>query len=81
MSGETMNSNGGNVLLAFLTGAAAGAVIALLTAPQSGRETRERLRDATRAAGDKFTKVPGAVREAYEKGSDMAKESFSQAMK
>jgi gas vesicle protein len=32
------------VLLAFLGGAALGAVAALLLAPQSGRESREQLR-------------------------------------
>jgi gas vesicle protein len=38
----------GSVLLAFLAGAAAGAVAALLYAPQSGRESRDQLRTYAR---------------------------------
>jgi gas vesicle protein len=37
-----------SVLLAFLAGAAAGAVAALLYAPQSGRESRKQLRTYAR---------------------------------
>lgn len=39
----------GKTFLAFLAGAAAGAVAALLVAPESGDKTRERIR--TKAAG------------------------------
>lgn len=41
-------SNGcgaGNIVLAFLAGAAIGGAIALLTAPRSGKETRAKIRD------------------------------------
>ena len=38
----------GTVLLAFLVGAIAGAAVALLYAPASGRETREYLSDRAR---------------------------------
>lgn len=42
-------SNNNDTVLAFFIGAVAGAVTALLLAPQSGQETREALR---RGAGD-----------------------------
>jgi gas vesicle protein len=42
-------SNNNDAVLAFFIGAVAGAVTALLLAPQSGQETREALR---RSAGD-----------------------------
>ena len=47
MADERGSSSG--VLLAFLSGAALGAVAALLLAPQSGRESREQLREIGRA--------------------------------
>lgn len=48
----------GKTILAFLAGAAAGAVAALLLAPDSGERTRDRIRskaaDATGAAKEKI---------------------------
>ncbi|MBQ8837778.1 MAG: YtxH domain-containing protein [Bacteroidales bacterium] len=44
--------NTGNSILTFIAGAAVGAVVALLTAPDSGARTREKLRNgAADAAG------------------------------
>jgi gas vesicle protein len=45
----------GTVLLAFLVGAIAGAAVALLYAPASGRETREYLSDKAREGARKAT--------------------------
>ena len=42
----------GNLLLALLGGAVLGAGIALLYAPQSGRRTRQKLRDLSEDAED-----------------------------
>jgi len=50
-------------ILAFLAGAAAGAVAALLLAPESGVKTRERIR--AKAAG-----VAGSAREKILEGLD-----------
>jgi len=47
----------GTVLLAFLVGAIAGAAVALLYAPVSGRETREYLGDKARAGVRKETEI------------------------
>ena len=47
----------GAVLLAFLVGAIAGAAVALLYAPVSGRETREYLGDKAREGARKATEI------------------------
>ena len=47
----------GTVLLAFLVGAVAGAAIALLYAPATGRETREYLGDKAREGARKATEL------------------------
>jgi gas vesicle protein len=89
MSDERCCSSGG-VLLAFLAGGLVGAGIALLYAPVSGRETRERLgglagdirKKAEEWTGDVKQKVEGFIEEersvikaAYDAGRDaMARE-------
>lgn len=59
----------------FLVGAVAGAAVALLLAPKSGREARAWLQDGTRrlkdGAGDKFGSVRGAIHD----GAEVVKES------
>jgi gas vesicle protein len=66
------------VVLAFLSGAAVGAVAALLLAPQSGKESREQLRGYARRAEDCLREVAGrageAVDQAVDKGRDFVKE-------
>ena len=59
---------GGSLLLAFLAGAAAGAVVALLTAPKNGREMRESVASWLRrsGAGDAVTSAIRAAREAID---------------
>jgi len=60
--------SGGSLLLAFLAGAAAGAVVALLTAPKNGREMRESLGSWVRrsGAGDAVNRALRAAREALD---------------
>jgi len=60
--------SGGSLLLAFLAGAAAGAVVALLTAPKNGREMRESLGSWVRrsGAGDAVNRALRAAREAID---------------
>ena len=48
---EDRNVSTATLVLAFLAGAAAGAVVALLTAPKSGKETRESVADWVRRSG------------------------------
>jgi gas vesicle protein len=76
-------SNGGTgagaVLLAFLTGAAIGGVVALLFAPRSGEDTRRRLFEFGEDAKDKFGKVPVAVHEAEKAAADAFNDTMKKA--
>ena len=54
------------VLLAFLSGAALGAVAALLLAPESANESRERLRRYAHRAEDQLHDMAGRAGEVFE---------------
>ncbi|MBI5611165.1 MAG: YtxH domain-containing protein [Deltaproteobacteria bacterium] len=58
---ENPGFSGGQVLLALLGGAAAGAVVALLTAPQSGADTRLLIRQRTLPMRDSAACLPKPV--------------------
>ena len=68
---EHERGSGASTLLAFLGGAALGAVAALLFAPQSGRKTREQLRGYAREAED-------ALREAANEAGQKLGEALSE---
>ena len=72
MADERGSSAG--VFLAFLSGAALGAVAALLLAPQSGRESREQLRGYARRAEDNLRNLAGQAGEAFDEVVDQGKE-------
>jgi gas vesicle protein len=61
-----MNRETGNVLLGFLVGAVAGGVAALLFAPSSGRETRQKIADGLSHTRDKLNQE-------YEHAKELAK--------
>jgi gas vesicle protein len=61
---DQRSGSAGTVLLAFLVGAVAGAAVALLYAPASGRETREFLGEKAAEAARKGRDV---IKEAYER--------------
>jgi len=69
----------GSFLGAFVLGAAAGAAVALLTAPRSGRETRERLKGASLDLGKTLERVPDAIRRAGSRAVKAGQVAFEQA--
>lgn len=66
----------GQLFLAFLGGAAAGAAVAFLTAPRSGRETRAQLGGYLQAGREKTLQLPQAVKAA----SSAARDAFTETM-
>jgi len=77
---ETRGFTGTQMLITLLVGAAAGAAIALLAAPRSGRETRQALQEWGRDVRDKAVKLPHAVRHASERATHAGKEAFRESM-
>jgi len=77
---EINRSNPAALVLAFLAGAVTGAAVALLTAPQSGQETRRRLKGLAREAGDRAAHVPEALNEAYARAARAAREAFVETL-
>jgi gas vesicle protein len=78
---------GGTAVLAFLGGAALGAIAALLLAPQSGRQTRQqlrtyarkaedRLREAANEAGQKLEEVVNEGKEYVDARKSVLREAF-----
>ncbi len=60
------DNTGSKMFFSFLTGAAIGAGLALLFAPQSGKETRKQIKDFSE-------KLSGEVKDEVEKLSERAK--------
>lgn len=71
---------GTTVLLAFVAGAASGAVAALLLAPRSGAETRANLLQLGSNVARAASHVPTAVRDAYDSASAAAVTAYNQTM-
>ena len=73
------SANNGSKLIWFLTGAAIGASIALLYAPQSGRDTRKLIRKRTEEGkevlADTGKDILDRGREYYERGRKIAEEA------
>jgi gas vesicle protein len=64
------SAGAGSILLAFIMGAVSGAAVALLYAPQSGRETREYLGERANEARSRATEAATRGREALNQGRD-----------
>ena len=84
---DDRGSSGAGVLFAFLSGAALGAVAALLLTPQTGRESREQLRgyarrvegdlrDLASRAGDTLEEVAGEGKEFVDSKKTVLREAF-----
>jgi len=73
--------NGTHVAMAFIAGAAVGAVVAMLTTPRSGREMRESISDAAHGAADRAVVFPRAVHQAYSRAASAAREAFNRTLR
>ncbi len=69
-----MSENNGDLFKGFVVGGLVGAVLGILFAPKSGRETRE---DIVRKTEDVLEKA----REEYEKAVDKSKQAYEAAVK
>jgi gas vesicle protein len=71
----------GSMFLSFLLGGIVGAGLALLLAPQSGRETRQRIKEFTEDVKEKtkdyVEDVKGKVTSTVEKGKEFYEEKKS----
>ena len=65
---------GATALLVFLGGAALGAIAALLLAPQSGRKTREQLKNYARKAEDTLREAASEAGQKFEEAVSEGKE-------
>jgi gas vesicle protein len=67
--------NSGSVFLAFVMGAAIGGGLALLTAPRSGQETRDKVRDMAddvrRRVKDIAEEAEARIKETIEEGREV----------
>ncbi|RLD77616.1 MAG: YtxH domain-containing protein [Bacteroidetes bacterium] len=61
-----MDSGTGRIIAAFLAGAAAGASLGLLLAPERGEETRQKLKETFDDLGEKAQEAYIKAQEAYE---------------
>jgi gas vesicle protein len=84
---DDRGSSAAGVFLAFLSGAALGAVAALLLTPQAGRDSREQLRGYARRAegnlrdlavraGETFEEVMGEGKEFVDSKKSVLREAF-----
>jgi gas vesicle protein len=68
----------GSVLLAFVLGGLVGAGIALLVAPQSGVETRRKIKEFAEEATEKATEFAESTREKVSSTIDTAKSMYEE---
>lgn len=73
-----MNKETSNVVVAFLVGAVAGSVVALLFAPASGAETRKKIAEGVRKAKDKTLGGLESAKEYAEAHKEALKEAYQE---
>ncbi len=78
MGNEECNRGSGGMVLAFFIGGLVGAGVALLFAPQPGKETRQKIRELAEEAKGKAIKcadeAKGKVTSTVEKGKGLVEE-------
>ncbi len=81
MSDDERGVSAGTVFLSFLAGAAVGAGVALLLAPKTGEELREKIKDLADDAVDKIkeyaSEAQDKIRTSYEDGKEVILEKKS----
>jgi gas vesicle protein len=70
------DNDGMKIFAGFLIGAAVGAVLGLLFAPQSGNETRNKIKDLSKKVEDDVIEGFEKVSEAAKSFADKAKNKF-----
>ncbi len=75
---EDRGYSGSAVALGFLLGGALGACLALLTAPDSGRRTRERLRDLAADFRDRTIDLSEDLRDKAEEVIERGRETLEE---
>jgi gas vesicle protein len=81
MGNEESGHITGSIILAFFIGGLVGAGVALLLAPQSGKETRQKIKELADDAKEKAAKyaeeVKSKVTSTVEKGKELVEEKKS----
>jgi len=75
---EECGCGSGSILLSFLLGGLVGAGFALLMAPQSGRETRQKIKDLTDDVKEKAMGYAGEVKDKVTTGIDKGKDLYEE---
>jgi len=68
----------GSILLSFLLGGLVGAGFALLMAPQSGRETRQKIKDLTDDVKEKAMGYAGEAKDKVTTGIDKGRDLYEE---
>ncbi len=75
---EERGYSGAAVALGFILGGALGASVAMLLAPESGRRTRERLRDLAADMRDRTLDLSEDLRDRAEETVERGREAYSE---
>jgi gas vesicle protein len=80
MATEGGGFKGSHLLVAFLAGAAAGAILGYLTAPESGRRSRERVKKAARSAERAVREAPTRLRDSWARAAEAVRDTLEDAL-
>lgn len=78
MGHEQGGFSSGSVVLSFLLGGMVGAGLALLLAPQSGQETRKKIKELAEDAKEKAYEYTGTAKERVKSTVEKGKEFFEE---